>query len=183
MGFNSVLINVGLGCPGGSVNIKKARSREKGKGKCTGVYICRTVFEESRHAKKVLKKSWDYLSWFKIKQILLEANNILRPKNKIRGKWSLFNFYCDHFNLGSLPKGSHNWVVFIVYGLEQILVCKHSDAYNSNSLLRNVYPYLRCVSLETLECCTKAVGPLIRTFSARGALVRGTWNKPVFVFG
>lgn len=50
-----MLISVGLGSPGGSVNIKKVRSREKGKGKCMGVYICRTVLEELRSAKKVLK--------------------------------------------------------------------------------------------------------------------------------
>lgn len=29
------------------------------------------------------------------------------------------------FNLGNLPKGSHNQVVFIVCGQEQALVCKH----------------------------------------------------------
>lgn len=95
---------------------------------------------------------------------------------------------CDHFNLGNLPKGSHNWVAFIVCGLEQMLVCKHSDASNSNSLLRNVYPHLRCASLGTVECYIKATGHLtkphsFRNFPARGALVRGTYNRAALVSG
>lgn len=41
------------------------------------------------------------------------------------GKWNLLYFYWDHFNLGSLPEGSRKQVVFIVCGLEQILVCQY----------------------------------------------------------
>lgn len=112
--------------------------------------------------KRSSKQSRDYFACFKIKQILLEAANISHPKNKNKGIWSLFHSYCDHFNLSDLPKGSHNWVVFIVCGLEQMPVYKHSDASNSNSLLRNVYPHLRCASLGTLECCIKATGHLTK---------------------
>lgn len=129
-----------------------------------GVYICRTVLEGLKSTEKVLKIKQGDFSCFKINQILLEAINISHPKNKKGGKLSLFHSYCDHSSLGSLAKGSHNRVVFIVCGLEQMLVCKHSDASKSKSLLKTVYPRLRCAFLGTLEHYIKAVGHLSTVF-------------------
>lgn len=117
----------------------------------------------------------------KIKLNLLEETNIAPPKNKTQEELRLFYIQCDPVSLGSLPHSA----CFHCLGLAQTLVCKHSDAPNSNGPL-GVSTRMLCASRGTRACHRTAEGHLVKPtvfqkVSTRCELSRVTSSRPALV--